>query len=387
MKGASRVLKYLGVRGVSITASLLIAIFLVVVVANLGGKLDEILFDQLKTAKNNELIDVNVRRMLDEYCSRWCYNILGQNVTEDELNSCMINRCRDEYVTNETKLIMRMRYGIDLDSPPLLRMIAHWRRAIVFDLGTSRAIYSYHTQSQEVKAIIAEAIPQTVLLFTTASMIIFFTNITLGLYLSRRYGKLADKIAVSIAPLSSMPGWFYGLILVLVFGVWLRVLPDGGMMSTNPPEDPLLRALDILRHMILPILSWMLAGIPIGAYSYRTFFLIFSTEEYVEYARVRGVPERTILRRYILRPTLPPIITNFVLILIGSWMGAIITEQIFKWPGLGTIFARALGEGANLDVPVVVGILTIYAYLLAISVFLLDIVYAIVDPRVRVGGE
>ncbi|MEM1850770.1 MAG: ABC transporter permease subunit, partial [Desulfurococcaceae archaeon] len=122
-----------------------------------------------------------------------------------------------------------------------------------------------------------------------------------------------------------------------------------------------------------------------GAYSYRTFFLIFSTEEYVEYARARGVPESTLLRRYILRPTLPPIITTFVLMVIGSWMGAIITERIFRWPGLGTVMALAIGGGVFIDAPVIVGIVTIYSYLLAISVLVLDIVYGIVDPRVRVG--
>ncbi|MEM4869061.1 MAG: ABC transporter permease subunit, partial [Desulfurococcaceae archaeon] len=95
----------------------------------------------------------------------------------------------------------------------------------------------------------------------------------------------------------------------------------------------------------------------------------------------------TIVRRYILRPTLPPIITSFVLILISSWMGAIITERVFNWPGLGTVLNQAIGGGINMDPPVIVGIVVIYAYLLAISVIALDIVYAIVDPRVRVGGE
>ncbi|MEM1830714.1 MAG: ABC transporter permease [Ignisphaera sp.] len=378
--------KYLAVRGVSVAVSLLIAILLVALVSNLGGRLDEFLFNEIKTSINNQFIDENFRKQVDSYCEVWCKLILGENTTDVDLRNCL-TRCRDEYVVNETLRIMREQYGIDIDQPVLLRIFGHWVRAISLNLGQARFLHSYHTRQRDVKTIIAEALPQTVLLFTTANIIIFAINLALGLSLSRRYGKTIDKLAVSLAPLSSMPGWFYGLILLVVFGIWLRILPDGGMMSTHPPENVLLRGLDVIYHMILPILSWMVAYIPIGTYSYRTFFLIFSTEEYVEYARVRGVPERMIQRRYILRPTLPPIITSFVLMLIGSWMGAIITERIFRWPGLGTVLYNAIGGGANIDVPVVVGIMTIYAYLLAISVLLLDIIYAVIDPRVRVGGE
>lgn len=378
--------KYLAVRGVSVTASLLIAVLLVAFISNLGGKLDEFLFNEIKASINNQFIDENFRKQVDSYCETLCKPILPENATETDLREC-ITKCRDEYVTNETLRVMRDQYGIDLSQPVHYRIIGHWIRAVTLELGQARILHSYHTRQKDVKIIIAEALPQTILLFTTANIVIFSINLTLGLSLARRYGKIVDKIAVSLAPLSSMPGWFYGLILLIVLGVWLRIFPDGGMMSTHPPENVFLRALDILYHMALPILSWMVAYIPIGTYSYRTFFLIFSTEEYVEYARVRGVPERMIQRRYILRPTLPPIITSFVLMLIGSWMGAIITERIFKWPGLGTVLYNAIGGGANIDVPVVVGIMTIYAYLLAISVLLLDIIYAIVDPRVRVGGE
>jgi len=92
---------------------------------------------------------------------------------------------------------------------------------------------------------------------------------------------------------------------------------------------------------------------------------------------------REIERRYILRPTLPTIITSFALLLIGVWTGAMITETIFKWPGLGSITYMAIGL---FDTPVIVGTTIIYAYLLAITVFLLDFIYALVDPRVKVGG-
>jgi len=121
----------------------------------------------------------------------------------------------------------------------------------------------------------------------------------------------------------------------------------------------------------------------ITIYNWRTFFLIYSSEDYVDTAKAKGLTSRDIERKYILRPTLPTIITSFALMLIGVWTGAIITERVFKWPGLGTITYTAIGL---YDIPVIVGTTIIYAYLLAITVFLLDFIYALVDPRVKIGG-
>ncbi|MBE0686635.1 MAG: ABC transporter permease, partial [Anaerolineaceae bacterium] len=120
----------------------------------------------------------------------------------------------------------------------------------------------------------------------------------------------------------------------------------------------------------------------LSIYNWRTFFLIYSSEDYVETAKAKGLPSRDIERRYILRPTLPTIITTFALLLIGLWTGAIITETVFQWPGLGRITYKAIGL---YDTPVIVGTTIIFAYLLAITVFLLDFVYALVDPRVKIG--
>jgi peptide/nickel transport system permease protein len=100
-------------------------------------------------------------------------------------------------------------------------------------------------------------------------------------------------------------------------------------------------------------------------------------------AKAKGLSSRQIERRYILRPTLPTIITNFALLLIALWTGGIVLETVFNWPGLGRLLFRAIGL---FDTPVIVGSTVIYAYLLALTVFLLDFLYALVDPRIRVGG-
>jgi peptide/nickel transport system permease protein len=135
--------------------------------------------------------------------------------------------------------------------------------------------------------------------------------------------------------------------------------------------------------MILPAFSLFISVLFISIYNWRTFFLIYSSEDYVEMAKAKGLTDREIERKYILRPTLPTIITSFALTLISLWTGAIVTETVFIWPGLGRTLYSAVGL---YDTPVIVGLTIIYAYLLGITVFLLDFIYALVDPRVKVGG-
>jgi peptide/nickel transport system permease protein len=156
------------------------------------------------------------------------------------------------------------------------------------------------------------------------------------------------------------------------------------MVDAPPPENPVDYGLSLLKHLILPATAIIISQLFLSIYNWRTFFLIYSSEDYVEMAKAKGLPSRDIERRYILRPTLPTIITQFALLAITLWQGFIITETVFLWPGLGRTLYRAIGL---YDTPVIVGSTIIYAYLLAITVFLLDFVYALVDPRVKVGGN
>jgi peptide/nickel transport system permease protein len=164
----------------------------------------------------------------------------------------------------------------------------------------------------------------------------------------------------------------------------LKVLPFGGMVSSPPPENTFEYALSVLKHLTLPAASLVISSFFLSIYNYRTFFLIYSSEDYVEMAKAKGLPSRDVERRYILRPTLPNIITNFALLIITLWSGATITETVFLWPGLGRTVYRAVGL---YDIPIIVGSTIIFAYMLAITVFLLDFIYALVDPRVKVGSN
>ena len=344
---------YLAKRAVTIGITLVIAVYLTVLIANMGGYVDEII-------KSDILFSISTS--------------IRQNPAYENLPPEQIQELINKTYQNELK-------RLGFDKPFIYRSVEYLRRALMLDLGRSLYITS-NTGSRFVKTIILERLPVTILLFTTTNVILFFIGLLGGLYLSRKYGTLVDKISVSLAPLSSIPGWFYGVFLIIVFASYLRLLPYGGIVDAPPPEDPLLYALSVLKHMILPVMSWLIAYSAIGIYVRRTFFLMFSSEDYVEVAKAKGLPDRLIERRYILRPTLPPIITDFSLMLISSWMGAIVTETIFNWPGIGLLFYDA---AVRFDSPVVIGLVVIYAYLLAITVFILDIIYVIVDPRIRLG--
>jgi len=217
----------------------------------------------------------------------------------------------------------------------------------------------------------------------TSELFLFVISVLLALSLSRRYGSFWDKIVITLSPTSAAPPWFYGIFLILIFGALLKVLPFGGLTDSPPPENPIDYGLSVLKHLILPSSAIIVSQIFLSIYNWRTFFLIYSSEDYVEMAKAKGLPAGDIERRYILRPTLPTIITQFALLVITLWQGFIITETVFLWPGLGRTLYQAIGL---YDIPVIVGSTIIYAYLLAITVFLLDFVYALVDPRVKVGG-
>src|SRR5690606_847981 len=178
------------------------------------------------------------------------------------------------------------------------------------------------------------------------------------------------------------PAWFYGVFLILIFAALLGWLPFGGMVKAPPPAGKLEYSLSVLKHLILPVGAVFISTIFASIFSQRTFFLIYSSEDYVDMAKAKGVSDRAIERRYILRPTLPAIITNVALSFITLCSGNVTLEQVFNWPGLGLLFWQA---SLAVDTPIIVANTIIYAYLLGVTVLLLDIVYAIVDPRVKIG--
>lgn len=353
---AAKVLRYALRRSLALFFTVLIGVYLTIIIANMGGYVDTIRRGQIR-----EQVQLSVIQ-----------NPANRQLTQGERNELI-----------EAQVAIREK-RIGLDQPFAIRSVRYLANAMTLNLGRSEEITS-DSGSKQVRLIIVERLPSTLVLFATAQLLLFFIGLLFALSLSRQYGSFLDKLTIAMAPTSSAPAWFYGIFLILIFAAVFEVLPFGGMVDAPPPEDPIAYGLSLLKHMILPVASWLISGIFLNSYNWRTFFLIYSSEDYVEMAKAKGLPDKMVERRYVLRPTLPTIITSFALTLINLWTGAIILETVFNWPGLGRLLFRAIGL---YDTPVIVASTVIYAYLLALTVFLLDFVYALVDPRVRVGeGE
>jgi len=350
----AKLARYTGIKLITLFIAVVIGIYLTILIANMGGYVDEILKGQIR-----ESISISVS--MDPSL---------KFLSIEERNK-MIN---DRVALEEQRL--------GLNQPFLLRSVRFLTRAITLNLGRAQHLAS-DSGSKLVKNIILERLPPTLLLMATSNLLLFFLSLFFALYLSRNYGTFLDKAVIAMSPFSSAPAWFYGIFLLLLFASVLGWLPFGGMVSAPPPEALGARLLSYGRHLILPVTAWLISGIFSGVYGWRTFFLIFSMEDYVELARAKGLSSREIERRYVLRPTMPNIITSFALMMISLWQGATILETVFNWPGLGRMLFRAIGL---YDSPVIIGSAIIYAYLLAATVFLLDFIYALVDPRVRVGS-
>jgi len=354
MSNLGRVLRYTLVRGLTLLATVVVAVYLTILIANGGGYVDQMRISQVRE------------------------QVITQMGADPMMAQLTVQQRKE---LEEERIRVRIEQ-LGLDRPFMVRSFEYLWNGLTLNLGSAEYLLS-DSGSREVRNILGERLPSTLLLMATSQLLLFFSALFVALFLSRRYGSFLDKLIIALAPNSAAPGWFYGIFLILIFAAVLGWLPFGGMIDAPPPQNPWLRALSIAKHMVLPVLAMFISSIFSSIYTWRTFFLIYSSEDYVEMAKAKGLSDRQIERRYVLRPTLPTIVTSFSLMLITLWVGAIVLETVFAWPGIGRLTQQAI----NLfDTPVIVANTVIYAYLLALTLFLLDIIYALVDPRVKLGG-
>jgi peptide/nickel transport system permease protein len=352
----SRVAKYAVVRATVLLLMVAVGIYLAILVMNYGGYIDQIFRAKIDEAMN--LMSFGMR-----------------DLSESEKLQAF----------EQARWAMEEAYG--LHEPFLTRCTRWWYQALTFDWGKARFLWVERGSSDvrdDVGSIILDCLPNTLLLAGTANLLIFFANISLALFLSRKHGSVLDRVIITLSPISSIPNWVYGIILTVLIAGELHLLPFGGMFDTFPPAHKIGYVPIVLKHMILPVAAIFLSMFFQTVYTWRTFFLIHAGEDYVEMARAQGLPSRMIERRYILKPVLPYLMTSFAMMLLNFWQGILVLELFFRWPGAGRLFIEAVQRNER---GVSVGLIVVFALLLAISVFLLDILYALVDPRVRLGSE
>jgi len=261
------------------------------------------------------------------------------------------------------------------------RLPAVVAQVLVFDLGEARSIRAADG-SNNVGDIIAERLPRTVLLLTTSLIITAVIGLLLGVWLSTRPGSRIDRAVSYVAAITNgLPAWWAGILLILVFSFWLRILPSGGMYSTPPPEGAVESFLDLLWHALLPILTLVLVSVGPSIYVIRTMTLNVALQDHVTVARAKGLPDGLIRRRHILRVAAPPIVTGLILGLAATLGGAILIETVFAWEGMGQLYFKTFsGEP---DEAVIIGLTFMFTLIYVGARLLLEILYVFLDPRVR----
>jgi peptide/nickel transport system permease protein len=279
----------------------------------------------------------------------------------------------------EQRAVMRHNLGLD---QPLLAQYGRWLDAFLLhgDLGLSLR------QHRPVADILAEAIPNTLLLTVAAYLLHMLAAIGGGVWLARhRHDPLERVVTVTGLSVYSLPSFWLGLMLILVFCRGLGWLPTGGMSS---PDAAFLswpqRLWDHLRHMILPV-SVLGLGSAMGTARYlRNSLVEVFEQDYILAARAKGLPEKVVMGKHALRNGLLPVITMAGLSFPFLLGGAVVTEVIFAWPGMGRVTIDAVWAR---DYPVIMATTALSAVMVVLGNLLADLFYAVADPRIRIAGE
>jgi peptide/nickel transport system permease protein len=270
---------------------------------------------------------------------------------------------------------LRAEYG--LDQPLPVQLWAYGSRVAQGDLGTS------FVRREKVLSIILERLPNTLLLDAFALLLASAGGITLGAMAARRPGSAADGALSVLAMLFyAVPQFWLGMMMVLVFGVWLNWFPPFGIETMGADYTGLARAGDVAQHIILPGVTLALYFMAFYARLTRSAMIEVADQDFVKTARAKGISERQVQRRHILRNAMIPLVTYAGLqasLLVG---GSVLVENVFSWPGLGTLAFQAVQSRDN---PLLLGIFIVTAVLVSLFNLMTDMAYSLADPRVELG--
>jgi peptide/nickel transport system permease protein len=283
----------------------------------------------------------------------------------------------ERFVPPETVARLRERFGLGRPlGAQFVRYVANVARG---DLGES------FTRRRPVAAVLGEALPNTLLLGGVALLLSFALGLGLGIVQATRSGSWTDAALGTLAlGLASVPAFWLGLMLLLVFGEWLHWLPVAGMTDVVAGPAPGLpqRVLDVARHLVLPALTLALVNAAAVARFHRTAMLEALGADFVRAARARGLGEARVLLAHAFRAALAPAITLAGLSVPALLTGAVLVESVFGWPGMGRVAYEAIFAR---DYNVITGVAIVTGVLVALGNLLADLGVAAADPRVRRG--
>lgn len=270
-----------------------------------------------------------------------------------------------------------------LDEPYFFRVVWRTVDTLTFNFRNSNGMKASNGDRQVI-GILAEAVPNTLILFTTEVLLVLAIGIPMGLWAARKPNGWLDRTTSTVTMVTNgLPTFWLGMIMIMIFSYAIPWFPSGGLHS-NPAPEGLAGTLDFLWHLALPLLTLTFIGMWGIAYLVRNIVLSNLQEDYIMSARARGIPEAKVLLGHTLRSSMPAIMTLAVLNLFSSISGNIIVEGVFGWPGIGNLYFVAVQQN---DVPVLMATLSIQTLINMLGFVLLDIIYGLLDPRIKVGGK
>jgi peptide/nickel transport system permease protein len=282
------------------------------------------------------------------------------------------------YLENEIQYRIK-ELGLNEEWYSPTKLLSRLGSTMTLDLGKSH-FFTTDEGSSNVRDIIFEKIPKTLLLFSSSTILAIFVGIILGTYVAGRINSIPDKLTPIFAIFSnSFPSWWIAMLMILFFAFTLHIFPARATPTTSP-LDPMY-PFDLAYHMLLPLITITLVSFGSMTYIVRYFLTNILKEDYITAKRMIGISKRKILYSHALRNAAPPIVTVIALGLAGSFAGSIIIEAVFDWPGMGKLYYDAIGL---LDIPIIIGLTYVSTLIFIITVFIIDISYTFLDPRVKV---
>ena len=279
----------------------------------------------------------------------------------------------------DPELIEEIREDLGLDDPYLIQLSRYVGDVASGDFGTS---YRFN---EPVTSLIGDRIWPTILLVTTALVFAIVIGVLVGIFTARRpESPVSHGVTVFSLVGYSMPVFWTGYLLIIAFASNVRWFPVAGMRDVRFEGNRFEEWLDIAHHLVLPALT--LGLIYLAQYSRlsRASMLEVLQSDYVRTARAKGLAERKVVYKHALRNAVIPVITIAGLQFGALLSGALLVETVFNWPGLGRLAADSVFQR---DAPVLLGVLICSAVLVVVINILTDVVYRMIDPRIRVGGS
>ena len=271
---------------------------------------------------------------------------------------------------------LRKFYGLDLSVP--MQLVNYLWRLVQFDLGFS-SIYG-----KPVATVIFERLPATLLLMTASLSFAFFFGLVLGVIAARGVNRWPDTLISTLGLIFyATPSFWFGLMAIVVFSIYLQWLPAGGFEDIGAVQSGFGRTIDIAQHLILPTLTLGLIFLAIYLRIMRASMLEVLNLDFVRTARAKGLDETRVVAKHVLRNALLPMVTLIGLQAGTMLGGSVVVESVFSLPGLGRLAYESVVQR---DLNTLLGIVFVSALLVIFVNFLVDLLYARLDPRIQAEG-